>query len=262
MNDSEFQNEARPDTGETARKPHILAVDDAPVMQDIISSTLSDDYDVFVLSNPKLVEKYLQQMKPDLILLDYKMPGLTGFDLVPIIRKFEAHKDTPIIFLTSMGTSEHILTATNLGASDFIVKPFKPDVLREKVAKYLAQKKPLILAVDKTPVMLKTISSALGGDYEVFTLSDPMLVEKYLQEMKPDLVLLDYNMPGVNMSYLLSIIKKFKEHKNTPIIFLTSVETDDILGAVGLGASDFIVKPFKADTLREKVAKYTTRKKL
>jgi len=245
----------------TARKPQILAVDDAPVMQNIISSTLSGDYDVFVLSNPKLVERYLQQMKPDLILLDYKMPGLSGFDLVPIIRKYEQHKDTPIIFLTSMGTSEHILTAANLGASDFIVKPFKADVLREKVAKHLAKKRPLIFAVDSAPVMLKTISSALSGDYEVFTLSDPMLVEKYLQEMKTDLILLDYNMPGINMPFLLSMIRRFEQHKNTPIIFLTSIETDDILGVVTLGASDFIVKPFEADTLREKVAKYTTQKK-
>ena len=128
-------------TEETVRKPQILAVDDTQVILKTISLALGDDYYVFTLSDPMLVEKYLQQMKPDLILLDYKMPGLNGFDLVPIIRKFEEHKDTPIIFLTSMGTNDNILTAASLGASDFIVKPFKADVLREKVAKLIAQKK-------------------------------------------------------------------------------------------------------------------------
>jgi len=129
------------DTEETARKPQILAVDDTPVMLRTISSALGGDYDVFTLTDPMMVEKYLRQMKPDLILLDYKMPGLNGFDLVPIIRKIEEHKDTPIIFLTSMGTNDHILTAASLGASDFIVKPFKAEILREKVAKLIAQKK-------------------------------------------------------------------------------------------------------------------------
>jgi len=127
------------DTEETARKPQILAVDDTQVMLKTISLALGDDYDVFTLSDPMMVEKYLRQMKPALILLDYKMPGLNGFDLVPIIRKIEGHKDTPIIFLTSMGTNDNILTAASLGACDFIVKPFKAEILREKVAKHIAQ---------------------------------------------------------------------------------------------------------------------------
>jgi two-component system alkaline phosphatase synthesis response regulator PhoP len=129
------------DNEETAVKPQILAVDDTPVMLRTISSVLGGDYDVFTLSDPMMVEKYLRQMKPDLILLDYKMPGINGFELVPIIKNIEGHKDTPIIFLTSMGTNDHIVTAATLGASDFIVKPFNVDTLREKVAKHIAKKK-------------------------------------------------------------------------------------------------------------------------
>jgi len=68
------------------------------------------------------------------------MPGINGFDIVPIIRKFEKHKNTPIIFLTSTRTSDHILTAAALGASDFIVKPINVNILREKVAKHIAPK--------------------------------------------------------------------------------------------------------------------------
>jgi len=139
MSDTNPLDETQADAEET-RKPLILAVDDTPVMLRTISSTLSD-YDVFTLSDPLLVEKYLRQMKPDLILLDYKMPELNGFDLVPIIRSIEEHKDTPIIFLTSMGTNDNILTAATLGASDFIVKPFKAEILREKIAKHITQKK-------------------------------------------------------------------------------------------------------------------------
>jgi len=141
MSDTKSLDETSADIEKTTRKPQILAVDDTTVMLKTISLALSDDYDVFTLSDPMMVEKYLRQMKPDLILLDYKMPYLNGFELVPVIRKIEKHKDTPIIFLTSMGTNDHILTAASLGVSDFIVKPFKTEILREKIAKHIAPKK-------------------------------------------------------------------------------------------------------------------------
>ena len=126
---------------EKASKPQILSVDDSAVVLKAISVALDKDYDVFTISDPLLVEEYLEQITPDLILLDYKMPELNGFDLVPVIRKFEKHKDTPIIFLTSMGTNDHVTAAALLGASDFLVKPFHANTLREKIAKHIAPKK-------------------------------------------------------------------------------------------------------------------------
>ena len=129
------------DYQEATRKLRILAVDDAPVMLKIITSSLSNEYNVFGMSNPNLVEKFLQQITPELFLLDYLMPGLNGFELVPIIRSFEEHKKTPIIYLTSQGTMDNISTAVSLGACDFIVKPFQADTLREKIARHIVRKK-------------------------------------------------------------------------------------------------------------------------
>ena len=137
---SEILDETLNQIKEKLRKPQILSVDDSPVVLKAISVALDEDYEVFTLSDSFMVEKYLQQNTPDLILLDYKMPRLSGFDLVPIIRKFEKHKDTPIIFLTSMGTNDHVSAAALLGASDFIVKPFHANTLREKVAKHITTK--------------------------------------------------------------------------------------------------------------------------
>jgi DNA-binding response OmpR family regulator len=124
---------------EEALKPIILAVDDTPVMLKTISTTLSEDYRVFTLSDPTKVEKFLQQITPDLILLDYKMPELSGFELIPIIRGLEKHKETPIIFLTSMSTNDHVAAAAKLGACDYILKPLQANVLREKIAKHLGK---------------------------------------------------------------------------------------------------------------------------
>jgi len=129
------------DHDEANRKLRILAIDDAPVMLKIISSVLGDEYKVYTMGDPKMLEKFLEQITPELFLLDYQMPERNGFDLIPIIRSYEEHKTTPIIFLTSMGTIDHISAAVALGACDFIVKPFQAEILREKIAKQIVRKK-------------------------------------------------------------------------------------------------------------------------
>ena len=126
---------------EATRKLRILAVDDAPVILKTITSVLGDEYKVFTLANPAQLKDFLMQITPDLFLLDYKMPELSGFDLIPVIRNFEEHKDTPIIFLTSLGTVDHISASLALGACDFMVKPFQGNILREKVAKHIVRRK-------------------------------------------------------------------------------------------------------------------------
>jgi PleD family two-component response regulator len=131
---------ARLEQEEATRKMRVLAIDDSPVMLQTISSVLGDDYTVYRMANPTLLEKFLKQVTPELFLLDYKMPELSGFDLIPIIRSFEEHKNTPIVFLTSEGSSDHVSSALSLGARDFIIKPFQPEILREKVAKHIVRK--------------------------------------------------------------------------------------------------------------------------
>ena len=129
------------DVEEANRKPLILAVDDSPVILSSVSSVLSNDYKVFTLIKPTELEKVLQKLIPELFIIDYLMPELNGFDLIPIIRGFTEHKDTPIVFLTSEGTFDNVTAALALGACDFIVKPFNPDTLREKIEKHIVKKK-------------------------------------------------------------------------------------------------------------------------
>jgi CheY-like chemotaxis protein len=129
------------DAIEATRKLQILAVDDSSVILKTVTLVLSDQYKVFTLAKPVLLEKFLQQITPELFLLDYKMPELSGFDLIPIIRSFKEHEDTPIIFLTSEGTLENLSAAVMLGACDFAVKPVHPEILRDKISNHIVRKK-------------------------------------------------------------------------------------------------------------------------
>ncbi|MDR0322291.1 MAG: response regulator [Treponema sp.] len=125
---------------ETSRKLKILAIDDMLFILQTISQVLSKEYRVYKLSNPTMLEESLQYVTPELFLLDCDMPQRSGFDLVPVIRSYEAHKTTPIIFLTSTGTADNISAAIKLGAVDYVVKPFQASLLRQKVAANIVRK--------------------------------------------------------------------------------------------------------------------------
>jgi DNA-binding response OmpR family regulator len=125
----------------TKRKLLILAVDDSPVILKSVSSVLSANYKVFTLPKPTELEKVLRKLTPDLFLLDYQMPELNGIELIPIIRSFKEHKETPIIFLTSESKIDSLTAAFALGVCDYAIKPFSPDILREKVAKHIGRNK-------------------------------------------------------------------------------------------------------------------------
>jgi DNA-binding response OmpR family regulator len=118
-------------------KPVVLAVDDNPSILKAVNYLLNDQYKVYTLAEPEKLKTLLGIITPDLFLLDCKMPVLNGFDLVPIIRSFYDHEETPIVYLTSEGTIDNISVAIHLGACDFIVKPIDETVLREKIALHL-----------------------------------------------------------------------------------------------------------------------------
>jgi CheY-like chemotaxis protein len=125
---------------ESSRKLKILAVDDMLFMLSTVSQILSDEYKVYELTDPMMLEAALQFVTPELFLLDYDMPQRNGFDLMPIIRGYPEHKETPIIFLTATGTNTSVLKALKLGACDYLVKPIKAKLLRQKVAAHIVRK--------------------------------------------------------------------------------------------------------------------------
>jgi CheY-like chemotaxis protein len=121
---------------EATRKVKILAIDDSPVILKNIASILGPEYIVYGMVNPAMLEKFLMQITPELFLLDYRMPEISGFDPVPIIRSFKEHKETSIIFMTSDRYADHLSASMMFGTRDYIIKPFQANALREKVAKY------------------------------------------------------------------------------------------------------------------------------
>jgi len=118
------------------KRPIILAIDDVPEILRMIHLVLRDDYKVYTLSEPEKLEEILMDITPELFILDYIMPEMDGFDLMPIIRSYQEHSETPIIYLTSVKSADFYSVAMRLGASDYIMKPIDADKLREKVGRH------------------------------------------------------------------------------------------------------------------------------
>jgi len=117
-------------------KPIVLAIDDVPEILRMVHLILKDKYKVYTLAEPEKMEELLKELKPDIFLLDYCMPELDGFDLMPIIRSFPEHANTPVVYLTSVKSADFYNVAMRLGASDYIMKPVDADKLRETIGRH------------------------------------------------------------------------------------------------------------------------------
>jgi len=235
-----------------------------------IKRKLSGQYQVYPAESSSTLFKLLEKFTPELILLDINMPDVDGYETLKKLKEDERYSGIPVVFLTSSNDKKSVFKGLNLGAADYIIKPFDTVNLITCIEKHLAaahmdnisqdsedENKPRILAVDDVTGSLKAIQLALRGKYRVHTISRPECVIDFLKLKKPELILLDYLMPVLNGFELIAMIRELPDYKKTPIIMLTSEGTlNHIKEAVSLGASDFIVKPFKDNELNEKVAKY------
>ena len=123
-------------SGKAGRK-RILAVDDAATILLRITDTLDKYYDVITVNSGMRALRYLERVKPDLILLDIRMTPKNGFDTLREIRDMKDRADIPVIMLTAMEDKDSVLEGIALGISDYILKPFAPNDLLSRIRRVL-----------------------------------------------------------------------------------------------------------------------------
>ncbi len=115
------------------KKQKILIVDDIPTNIKILVETLQDTYEIFFATNGLKALEIVESDPPSLILLDIMMPDMNGYDLFKKLRAKDITKNIPIIFITAMGDEEDEKYGFELGAVDYIIKPFKPAIVKTRV---------------------------------------------------------------------------------------------------------------------------------
>lgn len=112
----------------------ILIVDDYEESCTLLKEILTDTYECLATQDSTKTFELLDSYKPNLVILDYKMPGLLGVDICAQIRESEALKYIPVIFVSGAATIDEKIKAFEMGADDFVSKPFhvKELILRIK----------------------------------------------------------------------------------------------------------------------------------
>jgi len=252
-------------------RKRIIMVDDDKAVLLMGRLILKDNYEVFPVSSAAKLFIVLENIIPDIILLDIKMPEVDGIETLKRLKADERYSKIPIIFVSSIGDDRSVFEHLSLGAYSTVSKPFSAPELLTRIENCLNDffpdeagkneaDKQLVLAVDDAPKVLRIVHLLLREEYRVHTLSEPEKLAGLLKNTTPDLFLLADRMPALSGFDLVPVIRRFPEHYSTPIIFLTSEKTEDSFNrAITLGACDFVPKPIQVETLREKVAKYIVR---
>lgn len=121
--------------------PQILIVDDTKPNIEILEGALSqENYGLHVALSGKRALELVQRNVPDLILLDVMMPEMDGYETYRRLRAIESCKDVPVIFLTAQVENESEMRGLELGAADYVTKPFNQGLLKLRIRNQLERK--------------------------------------------------------------------------------------------------------------------------
>ncbi len=116
----------------------ILVVEDEAQVRTLLAKLLEkNDYEVSTASDGLEAMKYLEESRPDLMLVDVMMPRLDGFSFVKAVRYHEGNRQIPIIFLTAKTDARSMIEGINVGAKFFLTKPFQIGDVLAKIRKAL-----------------------------------------------------------------------------------------------------------------------------
>jgi two-component system alkaline phosphatase synthesis response regulator PhoP len=118
----------------------ILIAEDEPDIRELIAFTLRfAGHEVVTTSNGEEAVQTASKVIPDLILMDVRMPRMTGYDACRLMKASPVLKDIPVVFLSAKGQEAEIATGLDAGAEEYLLKPFAPDQLTDRVRAILSK---------------------------------------------------------------------------------------------------------------------------
>ncbi|VVD80454.1 response regulator transcription factor [Pandoraea anhela] len=121
-------------------RPVVLIVDDTPDNLAFLSDTLqANGYAVLVALSGEAALKCLSRVTPDVVLLDAMMPAMDGFETCMLIKRDPRHEHLPIIFMTSLTESEHVVRGFRVGGIDYVTKPVRPEEVCARIGAHVVR---------------------------------------------------------------------------------------------------------------------------
>jgi two-component system cell cycle response regulator len=250
----------------------ILTVDDSKTVRIIVKKAFKA-YDCDILEAGNGVEGLAVASKemPDLILLDVTMPVMDGVEMLTKLKADAALKGIPVMMLTAEGGRDHVLKIAKIGVRDYLVKPFKEDVLIEKAGRVI-DLKPLsdaptkaksifdpaeILIVEDKPAIVQQIQEGLKHTpWKVHGVATQGEAIDFCVRTPPDIAMVSLSLPDETAFALFRLMRTNIKTKYTPIFALVvKTETAQQQQAQTVGFSAIITKPIDMGELETKMAK-------
>lgn len=235
-------------------KSKLLTVDDSKTVRILVKKAFKAcDIDVIEATNGVEGLSVAAKESPDLILLDVTMPVMDGVEMLTRLKGDPAIKHIPVIMLTAEGGRDNVLKIAKMGIRDYIVKPFKEDLLLEKVGRVIdlnkkTQTKTIldglrVLLVEDKPAIVSSIEEGLSHlPWEFVACSSAFDGLDTFMDSTFDLVLMSLSLPG---DVAFDVVKKMRARKpGIPVIgMVVKIDQERQHKALQAGFDATVTKP-------------------
>ena len=235
--------------------------------EDLVSlnEALADCYNVqYASENPSALAGVLKLAKPDVAVV--LLVGLTeGYEAIFTMLDTSLPK-VPVIMIGTMEEHMQFERFEREERYGILMRPFKNrdilDMVKKTIEEYSLMGKKRILVVDDDGLQLRNIKSILEDTYEISLANSGLKALTSMGKNRPDLILLDYEMPVCNGKKTLEMIRAEKEYDDIPVVFLTGLSSEaHIRSVLDLKPAGYLLKPPEPKVLHERLAEILSKAK-
>jgi two-component system cell cycle response regulator len=252
--------------------PKILTVDDSKTIRMIVARAFKTfACEIFEAADGVEGLTAAHRERPDIIILDLTMPIMDGVEMLTKLKADAELRSIPVVMLTAEAGRDNVLRIAKLGVRDYLIKPFKEELIVERVGRIIDLKAkseltarakrfddPLqVLVVDDKPAIIEQIQAALSETpWKVQGVSQPGQAVDSCSQVLPDIILVSLSLPEGAGFNLAQMFRANMRTKSIPIVAL-SVKTasDEQARAQQLGFNGVITKPIDFDDVRLKITR-------
>lgn len=250
----------------------ILLVEDSRVIRAMVGATLRPFDCTIIEANDGLEGLDLaERHKPDLIILDYSMPEMDGYEMLTRLRQVANLRSIPVMMLTSEASREKVVRILKLGVKDYLVKPLNEEVIAERIGRLITlAKKPstilrdrryddplkLLVVDNKTAIVEQVKDGVKDTPWEITGIGDSERAMAWCLENTPDIIFVNLALPERSAFSLLQNLRANETTNAVPVIGL-SVKTamEQQSAALQAGFACVVTKPIDYDELKIRVTR-------
>jgi diguanylate cyclase (GGDEF)-like protein len=246
----------------------LIVDDDRELCERVVVEAASRKVCCDVAASPQEARALCAERPPAIVLLDLTFPPDGMADAYALLSQLSAATPPiPVLVLTGTGAFTDRVEAVRRGSRAFLPKSLLPAEVLDAVEQFLARDRlaaTRVLVVDDDPAMLDAMRALLRPhDLEVSTLADPLRFWETLEEVAPELLILDVDMPGVNGPELCRTVRNDPRWSRLAVIFATArTDAATVEEVFNAGADDYIAKPIIGPELVSRVANRLERVRL